>query len=228
VKKKQDEAAGSTSENKGKAGEGESPGQREKPKGKTRRPKKDDDEEDDDDGIEWSASTSKEAVKARRREMLPDSVTEILDEKTAGSDPIIDLNHFIETNPDGDLVAEVKRLQKKYGFKNSKRAHLLFEIFFKNNASPDLEPHIKTFQQLIADIPAQKGVLDCIEKLCSVKEHQKKAIPLVKQFYESDIVEEQQILDWNRDQLQNNPELKKEMERFITWLQTAEEGGDKE
>jgi len=161
--------------------------------------------------------------------MLPDSIKNILDKgEIKPGDPVSDLKIFISNNPDGDISAEVKRLQGEYKFRNSKRAHLLFDVLFKPNTPPDLAPHKKTFHSLMTDVDSQRGVLECIEKLCSAsKELTKKSLSIVKNFYDSEIVEEDVILDWYEKRL-SNPDIKRELQRLINWLREAEEESEEE
>jgi translation initiation factor 5 len=227
VKKKQDEAAQEVEENGELLPEGEEPSPKQKPEKVVAKPRKQkkvvEEDDDEDDGVEWSCDTSSEAVKARRREMLPDNVRNILDKAEAKEDAFNELKQFVSNNPSGNIAEEVKRLQEKFQIPNSRRAHLLFDVLFKPNVVPDIAPHKQTLQDLIySDAASQNGALECIEKLCSSKELSKKAPLIVKQFYDSDIIEEEVILDWYENRL-SNPDLKKELKKLVTWLQEAEE-----
>jgi len=160
--------------------------------------------------------------------MLPDNVRNILDKAEAKEDAYNELKQFIANNPSGNIVDEMKRLQEKYSVPNSRRAHLLFDVLFKPNVVPDITPHKQTLAALILpDQTSQMGALECIEKLCSSKELLKKAPLIVKQFYDADILEEEVILEWYEIRL-SNPDIKKELQKLVTWLQEAEEASEEE
>jgi len=185
-------------------------------------------EDDDDDDIEWSRSTDEDAVRSRRKEMLPDSVKNliVLGDAQKG-DPCSELQQFIQSNPDGDIVSEVKRLQGVYGFPNNKRAHLLFDVIFEPNKVPNIKKHQQVLSGLIVDESSQLGVLECIEKLCSTLPLLKKALQIVKEFYDQDILDEPTLLKWYEYRI-TNQDIQKELTPFIDWLKNADEESEDE
>jgi len=200
------------------------PKPKEKPKSRPRKEK----EEDEEDDIEWSRPTSEDAVKQRRKDMLPDAVKNmvVLEDGHKKGDPCEDLKKFIASHPEGDVVSEVKRLQGVYGFGNNKRPHLLFDVLFEPNAPPNVQKHQKILSGLIIDEPSQMGVLECIEKLCT-GDLLKKATLIIKDFYDHEIVEEETILKWYEFQL-SSQSLLDQLQQFIAWLRNADEESGEE
>jgi len=183
-------------------------------------------DEDEDDDVVWSCSTSQEAVKQRRQCAIPDSVNTILSATAVKSDPLSQLNSFIEKNPKGNIAAEVKRIQRESGFPNSKRGPLLFEVLFQPDMVPNVSQYKNVFCELITDIPSKMSVLDCVEKLC-YPNLIKKTPRILKSFYDDEIVDEETILKWYDHKL-SNQDVKKELIPFIKWLREAEEESEEE
>jgi len=226
VKKKQEEATQDVSSPEPKPT---------KTKAKSKKKKKIVD--DDDDDVEWSCSTTEEAVRERRAKLLPD-VAKLSLEPTQGKeeengngnnedeeeskDPCSALETFLKENPQGDIAAEVKRLQKEFGFPNSKRPHLLFEVLFSESL-PDVNKQLPIFKDLIEDQATQMGLLVCLERLTAEEQPLLKKLPSVfHAFYDNEILEEETFLKWNQKKT-TSPKVKKEVAPFIQWLQEAEE-----
>jgi len=210
VKKKQKEATTEAkSESSGNANEAilvnQTQGESEKKKKKSN--------DDDDDGIEWSCSTSAEAVNQRRQSAIPESVNTILcATPQVKSDALSQLKSFVEKNPEGNIAAEVKRIQREFGFTNSKRGPLLFEVLFEPDMIPNVDLYKNVFLELITDVPSQLSVLECIEKLC-YPNLIKKSSRILKEFYDVEIVDEDTILKWYDTKLSN-----KDIKKRITTL----------
>jgi len=181
--------------------------------------------DEEDDGVEWSCSTSVEAVKQRRQSAIPESVNTILSATPqVKSDPLSQFKSFIENNPKGNIAAEVKRIQREFGLSTSKRAPLLFEVLFEPDIVPNVHQYKNVFLELITDVPAKMSLLDCIEKL-SYPKLIKKAPRILKDFYDDEILDEDSILSWYDTKLSNS-DVKKELEPLIQWLREAEEESD--
>jgi len=175
--------------------------------------------------VEWSCSTSVEAVKQRRQSAIPESVNTILSATPqVKSDPLSQFKSFIENNPKGNIAAEVKRIQREFGLSTSKRAPLLFEVLFEPDIVPNVHQYKNVFLELITDVPAKMSLLDCIEKL-SYPKLIKKAPRILKDFYDDEILDEDSILSWYDTKLSNS-DVKKELEPLIQWLREAEEESD--
>jgi len=186
------------------------------------------DEDDEDDGVVWSCSTSSSAVKQRRQSAIPASVNTILSstpvQTQTKSDALLQLISFVEKNPNGNIAAEVKRIQGEFSFTNSKRGPLLFEVLFQSDVVPNVAQYKNLFNELIIDFPSQMSVLECIEKLC-YPTLIKKAPRILKDFYDAEIVQEDTILKWYETKLSNS-DIKKELQPFIKWLREAPEESD--
>jgi len=230
LKQKQEEATTETPTKPVKPEENGEPNP-EKAEKREKKPRKKKNEDDEND-IEWSVDTSVEAIKQRRREMLPDSVRQLVVAAEKDKDPCTELRQFLQGNnrtPE-EIVAEVVKIQNDNGFSNFKRSALLFEVFFKSNEIPKPEEHKQLLSQLLSDEESQLGLLDCIEKLCTAKDATdllNKSAIVVKQFYDSELLEEEVVINWYNNKLAN-ARLKKEIAPFVKWLQEAEEESEEE
>jgi len=70
-------------------------------------------------------------------------------------------------------------------------------------------------------------VLECIEKLCSTLPLLKKALQIVKEFYDQDILDEPTLLKWYEYRI-TNQDIQKELTPFIDWLKNADEESEDE
>jgi len=137
------------------------------------------------------------------------------------------LRTFIEKNPQGNNAEEDKRIQADFGFPNSSRAHLLFEVLFPQDQYPlDIPAYRQTFLELVTDHPTQIGILQCVEKFCEGSMIKKAAL-ILKAFYDNDILEEDVILDWY-DSGVKSQEIRNEIAVFVNWLREAEEESEEE
>lgn len=179
--------------------------------------------------VEWSTSTSKEAVKERKKHMVPESETSapLLEEQIEEKDPISALKSFVGNHPDGDIGTKILSLQKKFSFPSSKRAALLFELYSDNTYGINVQKYKKVFSQVIDDENSQLGLLNCIERLCVSEPELLKRTPYIaREFYMEDILSEDVILKWAEKK--RKPQIAKEMAPFIKWLQEAEEESEEE
>jgi len=199
---------------------------------KTKKEKKVDDEED----IEWSVSMSQDAVNERRKHLLPPALSESLEllttdkprpeneeeEAEEAEDPSNELQQFIKSNPKGDIVAELKRLQEKYEFTNSKRALILFDALFDYESVPSFTKHLTTFKKLFVDKKSKIGLLGACARHFSTLKNDKAFNKALGELYENDVVDEDTLLYWYDKRL-TDAYAKKAITPFIDWLREAEE-----
>eukprot|EP01103_Thecamoeba_quadrilineata_P018830 TRINITY_DN7398_c0_g1_i1.p1 TRINITY_DN7398_c0_g1~~TRINITY_DN7398_c0_g1_i1.p1 ORF type:complete len:404 (+),score=95.12 TRINITY_DN7398_c0_g1_i1:78-1289(+) len=198
-----------------------------KEKSKKSKTKKDQEEEDDE---EWSVSLSEEAIKERRKHLLPDNVQAIIsktDENGADTeehqDPASQLQAFITENPKGDIAAKVKSIQEEFQFSNSKRAPLLFDVLFSESETvPTLTKYLPVFKKLMVDRSSKIGLLECFVKLFSTYKNDKAMIKALEQIYDNEVVDEETLLYWYDKKL-SIPAAKTALAPFVTWLREAEE-----
>jgi len=203
------------------------PTQSEKEKKKPNDSQKKKPSDGDEDDVQWSVSTSEEAVKQRRQSAIPESVNTILSATPqVKTDPLSQLKSFLEKNPNGNIASEIKRIQRESGFSNSKRGPLLFEVLFQPDIVPNVDQYKNVFRELIIDAPSKMSVLECVEKLCYPKLI-KKSPRILKEFYDSEIIDEDIIFEWYDKKL-SNQDIKKELHPFINWLREAEEESDED
>jgi len=196
----------------------------EAPKTKSKKTKKNEAEEDD---IQWSVSMSEEAVNERRKSLLPPAIVENIvqtkeEETNEPEDPTAELQQFIETNSKGDIVTEMKLLQEKYGFTNSKRAIILFDALFDPEKIPSFKKHLSTFKKLFIDKKSKIGLLGSCARHFSGLKNDKAFNKALEELYENEIIDEDTILYWYDKRL-SDPYTKNAILPFVSWLREAEE-----
>ncbi|XP_046558047.1 eukaryotic translation initiation factor 5-like [Haliotis rubra] len=190
---------------------------------------------DDDD---WGEETSAEAIKQRMQELTDAAkglaFTEDL-EKT--SEERVDILYkYIETRRDNgtlkstlkEVVSEAERLEVK-----DKATLILVELLLGAKIMTQLKEHEKLFLVFChGNQKAQKYLLGGLEQLVG-NVHKETLLPkmphILKALYDSDILEEEVLLDWAKKvskkyvSKQVAAEIHEKAAPFITWLQEAEE-----
>jgi len=183
---------------------------------------------EEDDNEEWSVSLSEEAIQERRRNLLPENVQNIIDkaneeEEEEATSPTAELQSFIQHNPKGDIAGEIKRLQDKYQFSNSKRAPLLFDVLFSDSEQPpSLTKYIPLLKKISNDKSSKLGLLQSFVRLFSMYQNDKAMIKSLEQLYDSEVVDESILLSWYDKKL-TDEYSKTALAPFISWLREAEE-----
>ncbi|XP_046372940.1 eukaryotic translation initiation factor 5-like [Haliotis rufescens] len=190
---------------------------------------------DDDD---WGEETSAEAIKQRMQELTDAAkglaFTEDL-EKT--SEERVDILYkYIETRRDNgtlkstlkEVVSEAERLEVK-----DKATLILVELLLGAKILAQLKEHEKLFRVFChGNQKAQKYLLGGLEQLVG-NVHKDTLLPkmphILKALYDTDILEEEVLLDWAKKvskkyvSKQVAAEIHEKAAPFITWLQEAEE-----
>jgi len=136
---------------------------------------------------------------------------------------------------DKEIIDELIRLQKLEGFSSKSLIEILFEAIFEKNIRTKLKARFALLKQFVIDAETQTEFLVCIEKLCLDEQSVIKIVPVVlKELYEMDILEEDNIISWydtvslvEVDQKVAS-DVRRSAEPFITWLKTAEAESDEE
>eukprot|EP01125_Pyxidicula_operculata_P003413 TRINITY_DN1417_c0_g1_i1.p1 TRINITY_DN1417_c0_g1~~TRINITY_DN1417_c0_g1_i1.p1 ORF type:complete len:414 (-),score=143.34 TRINITY_DN1417_c0_g1_i1:109-1326(-) len=178
---------------------------------------------DDEDDEDWSIDTSKEAVEARRREILganerlsAGSTAAIPEERTPelntngntaaefvlevapGANPIPVLQKFWETDPTPEvIVSKVKQLQSVQGYNETVLLRTIFASLFDKNIRQRFYKKAETLQLFVPSQKEQKMVLMCIEKLAEIEPSTVDHMAhILNGFYEENVLDEAILKKW--------------------------------
>jgi len=203
----------------------------EKPIRNSSRKKKDEDGEED---VEWATDTSKEAVEARRRQMLDDTselAAKLLLADKPGeekADPIETLQKFAKENPTNEkLAAAIKKVKTDENWTEEQVSQVAFYLLFDANVVKQLKisSKISLLKEFVTNEKAQNGVLNGIVQLIGKDEALRKSVPhILKGLYDEDILEEEALVKWHEKKSKGDTlKIKEASTVFITWLKSAEE-----
>ena len=161
---------------------------------------------------------------------------------------MIRLKKWLVDNPKAlksALVDELRDIQTFAALRPADRMIIYIGTVFTESAATSNETniHINTLQVLISEKIQQRHFIGALEWFCGIhmKTSLKKYFPvLLKHAYDADLLDEDVILQWSQDSIQNQhcadrsmidydtlEELRESAKPFITWLQEAdEESGD--
>jgi len=191
--------------------------------------------ESDDDNDDWGEADTEEARAARMNE-LGDAVkmltmSEDL-EKPEEERMRIFAEYLQEKLNSGDLKAAVKDLQSEADrLEIRDKAPLVFcDRIFNSKILNQIKEHRLLLLSFCGNNPrAQKNLLKGIEILIGMPEHSAVLIPkvahILKALYDTDIAEEEAILDWAKkpSKKENSSKIRAKAEPFIKWLSEADE-----
>lgn len=190
----------------------------------------DDIPEDADDGeIQWSVDTSKEAQEARMREL--GAAASIL-ERAPVSDEIdmaLKLRTYID---DGKKPSKIlAKSSKIFGEEDAIRGIMMAAVVDETPATmPDsvFDRAIPVFKHLgtAMEVDAQNAFLDYFDWVAAHDKRMLQVMPhILKQAYDSDIVEEEHIFKWHRKE-NGRTDVREAVKPIIEWLETADEETD--
>jgi len=190
-------------------------------------------------GDGWAADTSEEAQKERLQEMVPERLKDMIatednaqeKEKTSTER----LREFFDAKPaSSQVISEIQHLQRENGLGKKEIVKLLFDVLFSDlfNAQNNIQPHREVLAKFVGyDAYCQGMLLAFVEEAFGAmpdpKQKEaflKQALFLVKNLYDTEIVEEEQILAWYQADDVEQP-LRKVVQPFAKWLMEAEEEG---
>lgn len=170
---------------------------------------------------EWTVDTSEEAMKQRLKE-------EGISSKLQQESPIEVLKKSLGST-DEETIKSVKSIKKKYELKNRDTICLLYEALLYD--TDDLINAIKKYGKVISTFIkgpiGQKVILGYTEELVGLKKPELlKDMPLILEaFYDADILEEDEILEWYEKKKSSYvkdvnvlKKVKEASKPFIDWL----------
>jgi translation initiation factor 5 len=196
-------------------------------------------EDNGDEDEDWSVDVSAEAVK-RRMADLSDGVKNLAvdDDLDKTEKERVDIFYnFVKQKKDKgtlggsavdkEIFNEAERLEIK-----DKAALVLSEVLFDSAILQQLKQHRMVFLRVCHQNPkAQKYLLGGIEHI--VTQHKDTLLPkvsiLLKAFYDTDILEEEVILEWGKKPSKKyttkemSEAIREKAQPFLTWLKEAED-----
>jgi hypothetical protein len=192
---------------------------------KRRKAKEEEAHDDEDDA--WSADTSSDAVRTRRRELLPSKlaslvISELPEQVVEPLDFVTEVRAYTEKEPSGDVILEARRLKKELGLDDTTFLAKLVTALFDTTTPNVTKPRVNLLKKVISGAATQKLLLENIEKLATKNpEVMKKVLTLVKSCYDNDILEEEVIVQWHTSPGDAN--VRAALKKMVDWLQAAEE-----
>lgn len=190
---------------------------------------------DDDD---WGEDVSDEAVRKRMQELTDAAkVMAMSDDLEKTANERMDLfyafvknkiNNKTLSSSDQEILAEAERLEVK-----DKAALVLVELLMDTKIVTQIKQHRRLLLRFCHNnTKAQKYLLGGIEQLVG-KVHKDDLLPkvthILKQLYDTDVVDEEVILDWSKKVSKKyvdksvSQEIHERAAPFIKWLEEAEE-----
>jgi len=186
---------------------------------------------------DWSADTSEEAVNKRMAGLgegvkgltFNNDLEKSMEERFNIFFNFVKnkINAGVDNLPDKDIVAEAERLDIK-----DKGVMVLAELLFNENILTQIPKHRKLFLRFLANNQkAQKNFMGAFELLVSIFPEQllPKTAHVLKCFYDSDLVEEEVLLEWGAKVSKKyvakeiSEKIHSKAQAFIDWLRTADE-----
>lgn len=190
----------------------------------------------DDDDDDWGEEDLTEEAKQARRQELGDAVMKLTmtdDLEKPEEERMRMFADFLQGKLNaGDLKGAVKELLSEADrLEIRDKAPLVFcdRIFNAKILNQIKEHRLLLLSFCGNNTKAQKNLLKGIEILIGMPEHSSVLIPkvahILKALYDSDIAEEEAILDWARkpSKKDNSNEIRAKADPFIKWLAEAEE-----
>ncbi|KAI8907752.1 eIF4-gamma/eIF5/eIF2-epsilon-domain-containing protein [Powellomyces hirtus] len=152
--------------------------------------------------------------------------TFILEEKLTDA-----LSHTLLSGhlPLNDEIKELTRLEFKHDLTKRQVFSILFGALIADGTyeSSRIRSRVELFKQVVRSRTDQMALIKAVEKKFSRSGDtvQAKFLVIVKDLYDTDLVEEDVVLNWF-DGMHEYPDFKTKIEPFVTWLRTAEEEDD--
>jgi len=191
-------------------------------------------EADEDD---WKADFSEEAVEKRRRELLGESASNLLNAKQNGEqngekidDGVKELSEYLNKRPfeeDIDILKKIKLIAETNKWPKSKILQVVFGSLFSENLMSDIQEKAHVLSLVTTDHKAQQYILFLYEKLCeSDSSAIDQATNLLNVFYDEEVVDEDIIMKWYKHPTKKiaadvGKNIRKKATPFIEWLENA-------
>jgi hypothetical protein len=188
---------------------------------------------DEEEEVVWFSDTSAEAARRRREEMLPDNLNVFKDQGRASWQDVLN----IITNTPADKVVETLLNYKENGkISDEVFADLLFKAVYSTvETDTEFKEASKLRKPLLLKLldssAAQVSFLQTFELF--VGEERKKLLPkaafVLKDLYDTDMIDEENILEWYSKQNDHSVgAVRENVAPLIKWFKEAEEEGSDE
>mmetsp|Transcript_19813 Transcript_19813/g.27670 ORF Transcript_19813/g.27670 Transcript_19813/m.27670 type:complete len:406 (+) Transcript_19813:242-1459(+) len=190
---------------------------------------------DDEEEVVWFSDTSAEAARKRREEMLPDGVNVFKDQSTTTKITWQDVKQIIVDTPADKVIEALQTCKEANKFSDEFFVELLFKaIYVSVETDADFKEVTKQRKGLLSKFldssATQIAFLQTFEQFAG---QDKKILPkaafLIKDLYDTDVIEEENILEWYSKQ--NNESVgavRENVALLIKWLKEAEEDSDED
>jgi translation initiation factor 5 len=192
------------------------------------------DSDDEAEEVVWFSDTSAEAARKRREEMLPDSLMVFKDQanRTMSWQDVLQI---ISDTP-ADKVVETLLNCKENKFSDEAFVELLFKAIY---ASVETDAEFKEatklrkplLQKFLDSSSSQVSFLQAFERFAG--EERKKLLPkaafILKDLYDTDMIDEENILEWySKQNDQSVGAIRENVAPLVKWLKEAEEEDSEE
>lgn len=209
-------------------------------------------DEEGEEEVVWSTDTSKEAVEARKKQMLDDTSelaakllsvatqdkeeeaeVEAEEQSEAPRDPIQLLTEFNQKNPTNEkLAAEVRKVTAEEKWTDEQASQVVFYLLFTADVLKQLKlaPKVALLKEFASTKKGQLGVINGVVQLIAAHKSLMKSAPhILKGLYDEDVLEEEALLAWHEKKSKGvNQKVKEASAVFIEWLKNAEEESDED
>lgn len=185
----------------------------------------------EDDEVQWSVDTSKEAQEARMREL--GAAANILERTPVNDerDMALKLRAYID---DGKKPSKVlAKSSKIFGEEDAIRGIMMAAVVDETPATmPDsvLDRAIPVFKHLgePMEVYTQNAFLDYLDWVAGHDKRMLQVMPhILKQAYDSDIIEEEHIFSWYKKE-NGRTDVREAVKPVVEWLETADEETDED
>jgi len=184
---------------------------------------------------EMLKNSSEEVVWQSKQETksgLPKTTVKPVDEKYKAS--FKELREILRKTVDKTKldVSSLEKFRKERDLPILDYVGTVFYFLFKKTLKGEIEKYGEILKKIVDIDPAAKPcILICFEEFLSERPSNIPQSPmLLKEFYDNDILEEEDILKWAKETStsENSATAKKAVAPFVDWLEQAEEDGEEE
>eukprot|EP00211_Chloroparvula_japonica_P006436 CAMPEP_0119132804 /NCGR_PEP_ID=MMETSP1310-20130426/12333_1 /TAXON_ID=464262 /ORGANISM="Genus nov. species nov., Strain RCC2339" /LENGTH=427 /DNA_ID=CAMNT_0007123461 /DNA_START=362 /DNA_END=1645 /DNA_ORIENTATION=+ len=182
-------------------------------------------------GVEFESDMSAEALEKRRAELVPESVKQLVgaNEEDAEGAAGAELRALVGQGASDEELGKafVAAVEAKSATPRE-AMEILFPHIWEGTLKQILGAHKALLGVVLKRNAAQRAFLACLEAhlgaggAASVK----KTAPILKNLYDRDLLEEDNIIAWHKSSPAAHPEVRKAAGPLVTWLEEAEEESD--
>jgi translation initiation factor 5 len=170
----------------------------------------------EDEPVVWYSDTSEEAARARREQMLPDSLL-----KPKKVPAVAEVKDLLES-PD-----KLQELKNSSGLSDAEFVPILFEALVPKESTnlSALTKQKAIIHKFVEGTEAQISLLRSIEKFAG--EVQTSLLPkvshIIKELYDEELLEEEGVFAWANDTANAIGKVREQAAPIVKWLKEAEE-----